>query len=78
MEINEFLTEQNTNVYLPSGVHLTDPIQRGLRVVRCHYFKFFNITSLFDKIAISGEISFGFITVLLRNRTYLVIKVNVK
>ncbi|VIO85771.1 GOLGA7 protein, putative [Brugia malayi] len=32
MEINRFLAEQNTNVYLPSGVHLTDPIQRGLRV----------------------------------------------
>uniref|UniRef100_A0A915PGP6 Ras modification protein ERF4 n=1 Tax=Setaria digitata TaxID=48799 RepID=A0A915PGP6_9BILA len=32
LEINRFLAEQNTNVYLPSGVHLTDPIQRGLRV----------------------------------------------
>ncbi|OZC10452.1 hypothetical protein X798_02496 [Onchocerca flexuosa] len=32
LEISQFLTEQNTNVYLPSGVHLTDPIQRGLRV----------------------------------------------
>uniref|UniRef100_A0A914ZHJ9 Ras modification protein ERF4 n=1 Tax=Parascaris univalens TaxID=6257 RepID=A0A914ZHJ9_PARUN len=32
LEISTFLSEQNRNVYLPVGLHLTDPIERGLRV----------------------------------------------
>ncbi|VDN18630.1 unnamed protein product [Gongylonema pulchrum] len=33
-KITDFLAEQNRNVYLPAGLFLTDPIERGLRVVK--------------------------------------------
>ena len=33
IDIHRFLEEQNENVYLPVGLHITDPIERGMRVV---------------------------------------------
>ncbi|VDM98296.1 unnamed protein product [Thelazia callipaeda] len=40
LEISRFLADENKNIYLPAGVHLSDPIERGLRVVRIAYFYF--------------------------------------
>ncbi|VDN55732.1 unnamed protein product [Dracunculus medinensis] len=31
-EISRFLSEENLKIYLPAGVYLTDPIERGFRV----------------------------------------------
>ncbi|VDD95361.1 unnamed protein product [Enterobius vermicularis] len=33
IEIKKFIDEQNERIYIPAGLHLTDPIERGMRVV---------------------------------------------
>lgn len=32
IEIKRFIDEQNEKIYIPAGLHLTDPIERGMRV----------------------------------------------
>uniref|UniRef100_A0A0N5AGL9 Ras modification protein ERF4 n=1 Tax=Syphacia muris TaxID=451379 RepID=A0A0N5AGL9_9BILA len=32
VEIKRFIDEQNETIYIPAGLHLTDPIERGMRV----------------------------------------------
>ena len=34
VEIRKFIDEQNRKVFQPAGLSITDPIERGLRVVR--------------------------------------------
>lgn len=41
--LSDFVTEQNQNVFVPRGLMITHPMERGLRVVSFHPLKPFNI-----------------------------------
>lgn len=34
-DLSDYLEEQNYKIYIPRGLFITDPVERGLRVVRC-------------------------------------------
>ena len=35
-KITKYITEQNDRVWVPRGLYITNPIERGLRVVSTH------------------------------------------